>query len=109
MNKNIIKQIEQIKDFSYLSCSISHQNEKDITVKVSKFLLLTGMFNRHLKLSQVQKYSRPKTYNTLTLPTLLHGCETGAIREQGKNRDCISGKEMYKENCKIQMTRIQNL
>ena len=35
LNNNIT---EQINIFSYLGCSTSHQNEKDITVKISKFL-----------------------------------------------------------------------
>jgi hypothetical protein len=80
-NKRIVKQTVQIKAFSYLSFCISYQNEKDISVKVSKFLQVKGMFNRHFKLSQVQKHSRRKALNTLTLPDLLYGYEIGAIRE----------------------------
>ena len=37
--------IEQINAFSYLNCSISYQNEKDITVKVSEFLQMTGIIS----------------------------------------------------------------
>jgi hypothetical protein len=39
---------EEINIFSYLGCSISHQNEKDITVKISKCLQKTGIINRTL-------------------------------------------------------------
>jgi hypothetical protein len=46
--------IEQINTFDYLGCSISYNNEKDVTVKISKFLQITGIINRTLKPSQVQ-------------------------------------------------------
>jgi len=59
--------IEQISTFIYLCCSISQQNEKDNIVKISKFLQITEIINRNLKLSQVQKHTRLKIYNTLAL------------------------------------------
>ena len=34
---------------NYLRCSISYQNENGITLQISKFLQLTGIFNRILK------------------------------------------------------------
>jgi hypothetical protein len=36
---------EQINISSYLGCSISYQNENNITVKISKFLQITGIIN----------------------------------------------------------------
>jgi len=57
---------------------------KKITVKISKFLQVTGITNR--RPSQIQKHSRLKIFNTLTLPTLLYKSETWAIREQDKSR-----------------------
>jgi hypothetical protein len=86
MNKNIIEQIEQISAFSCLSCSISYQDVKDVAVRVSEFLEITGIISRTLKPSQVQKDTRLKTYNTMALPTSLNGCETWAIREYDKYR-----------------------
>jgi tRNA A37 N6-isopentenylltransferase MiaA len=53
--------------FIYLGCSISQQNEKDSTVKISKFLQITEMINRTLKPSQVQKHTTLKIYNILAL------------------------------------------
>ena len=74
--------------FSYLGCSISCQNVKDICVKISKFLQITEIINRILKTSQIRKYARLKIYRTLALPTVLYGCETWqlSIREQDKSR-----------------------
>jgi len=59
---------------------------KKITVKISKFLQVTGIINRTLRPSQIQKHSRLKICNTLALPTLLYNSETWAIREQDKSR-----------------------
>jgi len=59
--------IEQVNTFIYLCSSTSQQNEKDNTVKISKFLQITEIINRTLKLSQVQKHTRLKIYNTLVL------------------------------------------
>jgi hypothetical protein len=59
---------------------------KKIIVKISKFFQVTGIINRTLKPSQIQKHSRLKICNTLALPTLLYKCETWAIREQDKSR-----------------------
>jgi hypothetical protein len=45
-----------------------------------------GIINRILKPSQVQKHTRLQIHNTLALPTILHRCETWAIREEDKSR-----------------------
>ena len=47
---------------------------------------ITGIINRTLISSLVQKHTRLKLYNTLTSPALLYGCETRADREQDKSR-----------------------
>jgi len=82
INNNII---EQINTFSYPGCSISYQSEKDVTGKISKFLHITGIIDRILKSSQVQKYTRLKICKILVLPTLLYGRETWAMKEQDKS------------------------
>jgi hypothetical protein len=51
-NNNTTKKINTV---NYLGCSISYQKDKDITVKKLKFLQITGIINRTLKPSQVQK------------------------------------------------------
>ena len=53
---------------------------------MSKFLQITGIINRTLKISQVQKHTRWKIYNISALPNLLHGFESWAITEQDKYR-----------------------
>jgi len=49
-------------------------------------LQVTGIINRNLTNSEVQKDTRIKIFNTLTLRNLLYGCEIWAFREQGKHR-----------------------
>jgi hypothetical protein len=95
INNNII---EQINTFNYQGCSILYQHEKDITVKITKFLQRMGIITKNLRSSQAQEQTRLKMYNTFALPTLLHRCETWAIR------DNISRNEIY-ENSKIHMAR----
>jgi hypothetical protein len=41
------KVIIQIDTFGYLGCSVSYQNEKDIAVKISKFLKMTRIINKN--------------------------------------------------------------
>jgi len=45
-NKTVINNniTEQMNIFSYLDCSISYHNEKDITVKISEFLHIMGNY-----------------------------------------------------------------
>jgi hypothetical protein len=81
-NNNII---EQINTFSHPVWSVLYQNEKHITGKISKFLQMTGIIDRILKSSQVQKYTRLEICNILVLPTLLYGRETWAMKEQDKS------------------------
>jgi hypothetical protein len=73
--------VEQVNTFIYLRCSTAYRMTK-ITVKISTFLQVTGIFNRTLKPSPIQKHSRVKICNTLALPTLLYKCETWAVREK---------------------------
>ena len=58
INNNI--KIEQINTFNYQGCSITYQNEEDGMVKISKFVMITGIINRTLKPSQVQKHTKLK-------------------------------------------------
>jgi len=77
INNNITEQTnKQTNTFICLDCSISCQNEKDLTAEMSNPLQVTGIINRTLKLSQVQKRTRLKMYNTSPSPALLYGCES---------------------------------
>jgi hypothetical protein len=79
INTNII---EQINTFSYLDCSISYHNEKDIIVKFQNFSTKWEIIKRTLKPSPIQKHTRLKIYNTITLPTLLYGSITWELEKR---------------------------
>jgi hypothetical protein len=46
--------IEKINIFNYPGCSTAYQNQKDVTVKISKCSQITGIIKRSLKSSQVK-------------------------------------------------------
>jgi hypothetical protein len=50
INNNII---ESIHTFGYLGCPIAYKDEKDVTLKISKFLQITRIIHRILKSSQI--------------------------------------------------------
>jgi hypothetical protein len=56
--------IEEINTFSYLGCSVSYQNGKDITIKISQFMQIKGIINKTLKQNPL------KSNNTLDLNIL---------------------------------------
>jgi hypothetical protein len=66
INDNII---EHINTFTYPDWSISYRNEKGLTVKISTFLPITGIINRDLNPSPVQKPTRLKIYNIFAFRT----------------------------------------
>jgi hypothetical protein len=53
---------------------------------VSIFLQITGIIDRTLKSSRVQKQTRLAICNTSALPTLLYGLEIQAVKERDKSR-----------------------
>ena len=63
-NKIVINNnfVEQKKTFIYTICTIRYQNDKDITVKLSKFLQRTGIIKEILQQSQF--------YNSLNVTTV---------------------------------------
>jgi hypothetical protein len=75
---------EQVNTFNYLGCTLSYEQEKDATKKLSKFLKITGIINQVLKPSKVQKQTKLQIYNTLAIPTLLYSSEAWTLKEQDK-------------------------
>jgi hypothetical protein len=69
---------------SILNCEISHEieNEKYIRQKLTKFSQTLGILNNTFKQNFVQKCSRIKVYNALTLPIILYGSEIWALKKK---------------------------
>jgi hypothetical protein len=71
---------------------LSYEGEKDIDVKISKFLKIAGLINTIFKPTKVQKQTRIQIYNTLALLTLLYGSENWTMKANDKTR--ITAAEM---------------
>jgi hypothetical protein len=64
------KCLQQGRDFKYLSCGISYENEKVIQQKLAKFSEILGILNHTFKLNSVHKFSRIQVCNTWLSPIL---------------------------------------
>ena len=69
-NERVVK----VSQFTYLGCSISYQFSSDVEFKLAKFSQLIGTINRTI-FKKVRTETILKIYNTLVLPTFLHGSE----------------------------------
>ena len=87
---------EEYRSLSSQWCSFLYY----ITVKISKFLQITGLTKRTLKPPQVQKHNKLIIFTTLALPTLLYRCETWAIREEDKSRITSAERKFMRKMAK---------
>jgi hypothetical protein len=63
--------LQQVRNFKYLGCKISYENEKDIEPKLANFAQKMGILNRIFKRTWAQKSSSIKVYNSLVLTCFL--------------------------------------
>jgi hypothetical protein len=61
---------------------ISHENKMDIDKKLNNYLKITGIINNVFRPKKTIKKTRIKLYNSLALPTLLYGSETGPLKQE---------------------------
>jgi hypothetical protein len=87
-NKIVIdnKSIVQVNTFTYLGTSVSYENEKDIDIKISTFLKITGIINNIFKPNKARKNTRIKLYSTLALLVLLYSSDSWTIKAIDKAR-----------------------
>ena len=52
--------LQQVRNFKYLNCEVSYENEHDIEQKLSKFPQILGILNDTSKPTLVPKFSRIK-------------------------------------------------
>jgi hypothetical protein len=72
----------QVKNFKYLGCEISYENEKDIQQNPANCSQILGILNNNFNPTLVQKFSKIKVYNALALPILLFGSEIWTLRKK---------------------------
>jgi hypothetical protein len=79
------KTLEQVNTFNYLGCILSCEGEKDMPLKISKFVKTIGVINQVFKPSLVQ-HRRLNIYRTLARPVLIYGSEAWRIRKADEKR-----------------------
>ena len=70
--------LEQVRQFTYLGCSISYRFSNDAEFKLAKFLQLIGTIKRTI-FKKVRTETILKIYNTLVLPIFLYGSENWTL------------------------------
>ena len=68
--------LEQVNQFTYLSCSLSYQCPNDVEFKLAIFLQLSGTIKKTI-FKKVRTETVLKLYNTLILPTFYIVQKTG--------------------------------
>jgi hypothetical protein len=56
--------IERVNSFNYLGYNVSYTDDKDMAIKVSTFVEVTGVINQVFKPSQMQRHTRLRVYKT---------------------------------------------
>jgi len=85
------KTLEQVRQFTYLGCSISYQFSNDVEFKLAKFLQLIGTIKRTI-FKKARTEINLKIYNTIVLPTFLYGSENLTLTALQRRR--IEAAEM---------------
>jgi len=70
--------LEQVSQFTYLSCSISYQFSNDVEFKLAKFLQLIGTIKRTI-FRKLRTETILKAYNTLVMPPFLYGSQNWTL------------------------------
>jgi hypothetical protein len=83
--------LQQVSQFTYLSCSISYQFSNNVEFKLAKFLQLIGTIKRTI-FRKVRTETILKIYNTLVTPTFLYGSENWTLTALQRRR--IEAAEM---------------
>jgi len=77
--------LDKVSQFTYLGCSISYRFSYDVEFKLAKFLQLMGTIKRII-FKKVRTETILKIYNTLVLPTFLHGSENWTLTALQRRR-----------------------
>jgi hypothetical protein len=95
------KTIEQINTYNNLGWSLLYEKEKkDIAIKISYFLQITGIISQIVKPSKIQKQNRLLICNTLATPTLLYSSKTWTQKEKGEAGITEAEKEFFRKPAK---------
>jgi hypothetical protein len=65
---------------------LSYEEEKDLNMKITNCLKITGIINQIFKQNLVSKYTRSKICKILARPTLAYGSESWTIQSNDRKR-----------------------
>jgi hypothetical protein len=73
--------------FKYRGCETSYEKEKDIQQKLAKLSQMLWNLNNTFKPKLIQKFSRIKVHNVLSLPILVYESEFWTLRKKRIKKD----------------------
>jgi hypothetical protein len=82
----------QVKNFKYLCCKISYENEKCIQQKLATLAQTMGIFKDTFIPTWVQNSSRIDVHHTLVLRYFLHGSKIWILIQKKKKTDINQDK-----------------
>jgi len=83
--------LEQVREFTYLGCSIPYQFSNDVDFKLANFLKILGTIKRSI-FEKMWTETILKIHNTPVLPAFLYGSENWTLTALQRRR--IEGAEM---------------
>jgi hypothetical protein len=77
---------ERVNSFNYLGYILSYTDDKDMAIKISKFVKVTSLINQVFRPYQEQRHTMLRVYKTLAGPVLAFGSEAWTIRKADDRR-----------------------
>jgi len=93
--------------FTYLGCNISYQFSNDVEFKLAKFWKLVSTIKRTI-FKKVRTETILKIYNTIVLPTFLHGSENWTLNSLTKTKNWSSTNEFTETSGRLHPLWPQN-
>ena len=87
--------LDQVKQFNYLGCELSLDDEPDFDKKVNRFQRICGTIRKYLK--EIRIDSQIKFYKVLARAALLYGSETWVITKRNMTRLEAARNDLFKK------------
>jgi len=93
--------------FSYLGNTKSYKGELDIDNKFNNIVKITGTLNSVFRPQKPLTKTTIKVHNTLALPVLLYGSDTGTVKASDVRRTAV-GKKYMRRTAGYTWDRLKN-
>ena len=88
---------------------ISYEGELDIDNKINNFFKITVILNNVFRPQKPLKKTTIKLHNTLALPVLLYGSETGTVKASDGRRITAGEMKYMRRTAGYTWDRLQNI